>query len=124
MRDKNDGAPALVREVPQEPYYGQTALRIQRGRWLVGEDDARLPEVDLIEELRRPAARFASGSALEVKHQLNVLRCRKGREQIEPLEHEANVLKAHFGKLPLIEARHLAAQDPNDTGGRTQDAIP
>ena len=115
VRHEDHSPLALVSEILQEPHERQAAFPVQGCGGFVGEDDQGLTsqrasdrdalflpaaeirrigaplrgEPDLIEELGRPSARLAPRHALEMECELDVLRCREGLEQVEPLEDKA-----------------------------------
>ena len=85
---------------------------------------AAIREPDALEQLERPAARLL---AAQLERHLDVLPRRERRDQVEGLEHEADLLGAHAGALVLRERRevlavqhHAASRRPVEAGQQAE----
>src|SRR5580765_6464128 len=134
VRHEHDGH-ALAVELLEEGHDLDAGVRVERAGRLVGEDDQRLGDERARDrhalllparELGRMVARpLGKADALEHPHgtlealflrhagveqgQLDILHRLRARQQVEVLEHEADVPVAHRGELARVHLRDRAA---------------
>ena len=128
-----DDRPPLVAEPFEDAEHLRRGHRVQRAGRLVGQDHRRvrdqrscdrdallLParqlrghvvdaraEPDLVQRRERPIVPGGPVHAGVGQRQLDVLQCARTRDQVEALEHEADVTVADVGERVLVESAHV-----------------
>ena len=132
VRDQHDGQPALVVQPLEDPHHLDARARVEVAGRLVGEQQRRvvdqragdgdalllaarqlvrmviepLAEADRLERRGGALAALLGADAAPVEQrQLHVLERDGPRQQVEALEHEADLVVADVRERPLVERR-------------------
>ena len=134
VRDQQDGLPIIVQPAQQLDHL-MAALRVQRAGRLVGEQQRRLvgqgpgdgqplalaagqharrgvglvPDAQQVEQVAGPGLRGPAAPPGDDRGQGHVLQHRHALEQVEELEHDADVPAAQPGQVILAAPGHLLA---------------
>ncbi len=140
---EHDRQPALAAGLGQEVEDLGAGLGVQVARRLVGEDQGwvvgerthdggalllaaaelvgpvvdPVPEAHLLEERAPPRQRVVAGHAVEEEREGRVLGRREGGEEVEELEHEAQVAPAESGQGVVRHGAQVLAQDADRARG-------
>src|SRR5712671_855294 len=148
MRNDHNRPPPLVRQITHHLHHVATGVRIKRRSRLIRQDDRGIAcqrpryghslllpsaqvggkgstfraQPNLLQQLFGPLLRCHSGDTLEIKHELHVFSGRQRGEQVEPLEHESNVLQANPRQFFLPQTRDFGPGNAHAAGRRRQNA--
>jgi hypothetical protein len=144
----DDAAIAFAGERAEQIHHHVTALRIERRRRFVGEDNRRIAgdrardrdalllaaaeigrirvafgaESHLLQERGRPLACLAARHALEIERERDVRFGGERREEVEALEDESNVVEPDARQILFSKRGHVAAEDVNRAAAGAENA--